>query len=118
LRVYNLHRAREYAKEEGLIVVEGFFDCMRVYAAGFPNVVALMGSVLSGEQASLIGEAIGPNGKIALMFDEDEAGWKGREDSGSRLSSHVYVKIIGLSEEGRQPDTVPEADLKACILGL
>jgi DNA primase len=30
LVVYNLHRAREHAKDAGLIVVEGFFDAMRL----------------------------------------------------------------------------------------
>jgi len=52
------------------------------------------------------------------MFDEDEAGWKGREEALSRLGHHVFVKVIGLGEEGRQPDSVPKADLKKYILGL
>ena len=52
------------------------------------------------------------------MFDEDEAGWKGREEALSRLGHRVFVKVIGLGEEGRQPDSVPEADLKKYILGL
>jgi hypothetical protein len=43
------------------------------------------------------------------MFDEDEADWKGREDALSRLSSRVYVKIIGLGDKGCQPDTVSES---------
>jgi len=37
--VYNLHRAKDHAKDQGLIVVEGFFDCMRLHQAGIPNVV-------------------------------------------------------------------------------
>lgn len=35
LAVYNLHRTRELAKEKGLILVEGFFGCMKVWQAGF-----------------------------------------------------------------------------------
>jgi DNA primase len=31
LVVYNLHRAMDHAKDQGLIVVEGFFDCMRLH---------------------------------------------------------------------------------------
>jgi len=53
--VYNLHRAKDHAKDQGLIVVEGFFDCMRLHQAGIPNVVALMGSSLSVEQEALLG---------------------------------------------------------------
>jgi DNA primase len=60
LVVYNLHRAREHAKSAGLIVVEGFFDAMRLWQAGFPNVVALMGSALSEAQEALIVDVVGP----------------------------------------------------------
>jgi DNA primase len=104
LVVYNLHRAKEHAKDAGLIVVEGFFDAMRLWQAGFPNVVAFMGSALSEAQEELIVSTVGPHGLVALMLDEDEAGWKGSEEALARLSSRVYVWVIGLGEEGRQPD--------------
>jgi DNA primase len=118
LVVYNLHRAMDHAKDQGLIVVEGFFDCMRLHQAGISNVVALMGSSLSDEQEALIVAAVGPQGKVALMFDEDEAGWKGREDALSRLSSRVHVKVIGLGEEGTQPDGVSAETLARYLGGL
>ena len=118
LVVYNLHRAKDHAKDQGLIVVEGFFDCMRLHQAGIPNVVALMGSSMSDEQEALIVETVGPEGKVALMFDEDEAGWKGREDAFSRLSSRVYVKMIGLGEEGRQPDSLDNEELTQIMRGI
>lgn len=118
LVVYNLHRAQEHAKDAGLIVVEGFFDAMRVWQAGYPHVVALMGSSMSEAQEELIVAAVGPEGKVTLMFDEDEAGWKGREEALSRLSGRVYVRVIGLGEEGRQPDSLSEKDLKRSILGI
>lgn len=118
LVVYNLHRAKEHAKDAGLVIVEGFFDAMRLHAAGFPQVVALMGSSMSEAQEELIVTAVGPEGKVALMFDEDEAGWKGREEALYRLSSQVYVRVIGLGEEGRQPDGLGEEDLKRRIIGI
>ena len=106
--VYNLHRAKELAKEKGLIVVEGFFDCMRLHQAGVFNVVALMGSSLSEEQeAASTSMRWVRSGKIALMFDEDEAGdGGGSEEALSRHcnAGRVYVKVIGLGEEGTQPD--------------
>jgi DNA primase len=116
--VYNLHRAKDDAKGQGLIVVEGFFDCMRLHQAGISNVVALMGSSLSDEQEALIVAAVGPQGKVALMFDEDDAGWKGREDALSRLSSRVHVKVIGLGEEGTQPDTLSPESLAQYLGGI
>jgi DNA primase len=116
--VYNLHRSKDHAKDQGLIVVEGFFDCMRLHQAGISNVVALMGSSLSDEQEALIVAAVGPQGKVALMFDEDEAGWKGREEALSRLSSRVHVKVVGLGEEGTQPDGVSPGTLARYLGGL
>jgi hypothetical protein len=52
------------------------------------------------------------------MFDEDEAGWKGREEALSRLSSRVHVKVVGLGEEGTQPDGVSPETLARYLGGL
>ena len=112
LVVFNLHRAIEHAKEKGLIVVEGFFDAMRVHQAGYPNVVALMGSSMSDEQERFIVEAVGAQGKVALMLDEDEAGWKCRKEAIERLVGRVYVKVVALGQEGRQPDQMSEEDFR------
>lgn len=70
------------------------------------------------ERDALIVDAVGPKGKVALMFDEDEAGWKGREDALSRLANRVYVKVIGLSDEGTQPDTLSWRTVKRLIRGV
>jgi DNA primase len=112
---FNLHRAKEDTHGRGLIVVEGFFDAMRLWQAGFPNAVALMGSMLSAAQEELILKTVGPGGKVTLMFDEDEAGWKGREDALSRLSSELYVKVIGLGEEGTQPDGLSDDEIRTLL---
>ncbi len=72
------------------------------------HVAALMGSSMSQEQERLIVEAVGIGGKVSLMFDEDEAGWACRDEVLERLSSRVYVRVIGLGEEGLQPDNLDE----------
>ncbi len=104
LVVYNLHRVGESLGTEGLVICEGFFDVMWLWQAGVMNAVALMGSVISSEQEHLIVDAVGPRGKVALMFDKDEAGWRCRELALARLAPQVYVKVIDLGEDGRQPD--------------
>jgi DNA primase len=116
LVVFHLHRVRELAQTHGLILVEGFFDCIWLWQAGIHNAVALMGSSLSPEQEKLIVEAVGPRGTVTLMFDEDAAGWTCREDVLSRLVPQVYVKVVSLGEEGTQPDNLTEKDLQK--LGL
>lgn len=45
---------------------------MKVWQAGFKNVVALMGSSLSEEQEILIVDAVGSQGKVILMLDGDK----------------------------------------------
>jgi len=47
--LFNLHRAAA-SGEPSVVVVEGFFDCLRVHQAGFHSVVALMGSALYDRQ--------------------------------------------------------------------
>ena len=112
LVVFNLHRAKEQAQRDGLILVEGFFDCIRLWQAGLHNTVALMGSSLAPEQEKRIVETVGRNGKVALLFDEDEAGWACRVDVLSRLAPQVYMKVIGLGAEGAQPDSLTEEEVK------
>jgi hypothetical protein len=43
---------------------------------------------------------------------QDEAGWKCREDVLTRLAPQMYVKVMGLGEEGRQPDSLTKEEVK------
>lgn len=111
LEVFNLHRAKDEIGEKGLIIVEGYFGCMKVWQAGFKNVVALQGSFLSEEQEELIVEAVGSHGNVFLMFDEDKAGLACRSDVLERLSKKVFVRTIELGKEGMQPDKLTEEEI-------
>ena len=102
LELFNIDRA---SKEQGvLVIVEGFFDCMKVHQCGWRRVVALMGSTLSAAQEELIKQHTGRNSQIIVMLDENEAGRAGREDIACRLSKHCFVKV----HEFDKPDTEPE----------
>ena len=78
LELFNQHRAVQESPSEPLVVVEGFFGCMRVWQAGHRRVVSLMGSLLSPAQEERIAQIAGENGQVLLLFDEDAAGRKGR----------------------------------------
>jgi DNA primase len=95
LVLFNLHRAREYARE-GLIVVEGFFGCCDLWQRGRKNVVALMGCTMSPEQEQLIVTTVGPRGKVLLALDPDEAGRKGSAAAAARLLTQVFVREVVL----------------------
>jgi len=111
LELFNLHRAMMADASRPLVVVEGFFGCMNVWQAGHRRVVALMGSMLSQPQEELIANAVGSAGKAILLFDEDEAGRKGRAEARDRLARSINVEVVRFSAEGMQPDRFPAAKL-------
>jgi DNA primase len=113
LELFNLHRARTATGP--LIVVEGFFGCMKVWQAGFHRVVALMGSRLSSAQEQGIVQTVGPGGNVLLALDEDAAGRQGRADASERLSRRVAVRVVELGEEGVQPDDLLPERLHAML---
>lgn len=114
LELFNQHRAAAENTGEPLVVVEGFFGCMRVWQAGHRRVVSLMGSMLSEAQGQRIVELAGEGGQVLLLFDEDGAGRKGRTDAQGRLSKSVTVSAVRL-EEGQQPDSLEPGELLRLI---
>ena len=100
LELFNLHRVRgEMSPERRVVVVEGFFDCMKVSQAGLPC-VALMGSMLSEMQEQLLADRFKG---VCLMLDGDEAGQKATDECLVRLGRRMYVWAASLSD-GKQPD--------------
>jgi DNA primase len=112
--VFNLHRAKEFA-DKGLILVEGYFDVFKLWQAGFSNAVALMGSQMSKEQEELIIETIGSNGRVILLFDNDEAGIKCQQDVLERLAKKCFVKVSSLPEGIRQVDEMEVEKIKVLL---
>jgi DNA primase len=113
--LFNCHRAITATTQESLVVVEGFFDCMKVWQAGFQRVVAIMGSALSEAQENLIVKTVGSHGKVLLIFDEDGAGRAGREKAAARLARNVCVKVVEMDAEGIQPDHLPACEIMALL---
>jgi DNA primase len=102
--LFNLRRATlETGIDRRVVVVEGFFDCMRVSAAGFPC-VALMGSSLSAQQEELLARHFK---NACLMLDGDEAGRKATDECLLRLARRMWVWAVMLPE-GTQPDQLDQ----------
>lgn len=114
--VFNLHRAASAESDSPLIMVEGFFDCMKVWQAGFPRVVALMGSSLSPSQEGQIVSLLNKSDHIALMFDPDPAGLSIRQQALERFSTRAYVRVVELKDYGKQPDQLSEDQLRELII--
>ncbi len=113
--LYNFQKAKELAGKQGLIVVEGFFDLFKVWQAGFGNVVALMGTSLSDEQAELLIDALAPDGKFTLMLDPDEAGIKATEVITEKLIRKLFIKIIDLRGEGVEADSLAREKIRELL---
>lgn len=104
LEIFNVHRAIKESSTEPLIVVQSVFDCMKIWQEGFRRVVAIMGNVISEEQSTLLLQAVSSQGRIVLMFNEDEAAQQGCQNALMRLSSACYVRTIKLSQRELQPE--------------
>ncbi len=116
LEVFNIHRAAEADPRDSLVVVEGFFDCIAVWQAGYHRVVSIMGSALSEPQAQLLTSLVGSYGRILLLFDEDNAGREGRAKTLTRLAPHAYVKARPCGPEGTQPDHLSAEQLRKLVI--
>lgn len=115
--VFNLNRAGGSAKENGLVVVEGFFDVFRVWQAGFHQVVAIMGSSLSERQGDLVAASVGPQGKVTLFLDQDDAGRTCMKQCLDELSPRVFVKALELPNEVAQPDRLTTEQIRLILAG-
>jgi DNA primase len=102
--VYNLDRAIKEPVEKPLVIVEGFFDCIKLWQLGVKKVVALMGSTLCPSQEELIRQHTNSESQIIVMFDENEAGRIGREDAAARLSTFAFVKTHVFEQEDMEPE--------------
>jgi DNA primase len=90
-----------------VIVVEGYFDCLRVHQAGFPCVVALMGCTLSTRQERMLLDRFE---RVVLMLDGDAAGRAASRALSARLCRQCFVSLIE-TPDGTQPDQLTPATI-------
>jgi DNA primase len=110
LELFNLHRALRSGTRQ-MIVVEGFFDCMRVHQAGFPNVVAFMGSALSSAQQKL---SLDHFAELVLMMDGDETGRRASRRIAAQLGDRVALRVVEIAD-GEQPDQLHETEIRRLL---
>ena len=114
--LYNLHQAKgAIRQEESVILVEGYFDVLRLVLAGVDRVVAPLGTGLTSDQATLL-RRFAP--AATLLYDSDEAGLKATFRAGDELLRHgVRVKVTTLPP-GEDPDTLVRAGGVAALAPL
>jgi DNA primase len=108
--LFNVCRALEEDSSGAVVLVEGFFDCMKVTQAEHVC-VALMGCSLSTEQEA---QLVAHFRHVVIMLDGDEAGRNAAEEIGLRLAHKVWVRIVDVAA-GRQPDQLTAEELRALL---
>jgi DNA primase len=94
-----------------VIVVEGFFDALKVHQAGHPAVVALMGASFSQRQSELL---LSRFARVTLMLDGDETGRRASEVIAQLLKPKVPVHTVALPN-GVQPDQLSSAEINTFV---
>ena len=105
--LFNYHAARHaIRKEDRALIVEGFFDAIRIAEAGIDWVVAPLGTALAEGQAALL-ERTTKN--VFLLYDGDRPGLKASFRAADELLRHkVAVQIVTLPT-GEDPDSFVRA---------
>lgn len=111
--LFNLHRALAQGNRR-VILVEGYFDCMKVHQAGFSHVVALMGCSLSAWQAQRLGERFE---HVTLMLDGDQTGRGATQTIRHQLPVKLSSLTIQLPDE-TQPDQLSSSEIQLLLSGM
>ena len=101
--LYGLYQARDAMRHKGeAIVVEGYFDQLALYRAGFHNTVATCGTALTPDHVRLLKRFAD---RVLLLFDQDAAGNKATFRAMEvLLPEGLQVSVVTL-EPGEDPDS-------------
>jgi DNA primase len=103
-QLYNLHLAKmPIRKEETVILVEGYFDVLRLVLAGVEHVVAPLGTALTADQAVLLKRFVK---EATLLYDSDRAGLQATFRAGDELLRHGFRVRVATLPPGEDPDSL------------
>jgi DNA primase len=101
--LYGLNWAKHaIRRDERVLLVEGYFDCMRVLSAGIESAVAPLGTALTDAQAELIRKY---TATAFLLYDSDRAGLKATFRAGDVLLRQGMKVLVVTLPDGDDPDT-------------
>ncbi|MCV9935752.1 DNA primase [Boseaceae bacterium BT-24-1] len=114
--LFNHHNARKAAHDTGqVIVVEGYVDVIAMTLAGFPQVVAPLGTALTEDQLALLWRMAG---EPVICLDGDKAG---RKAAGRAIDLALPMLEPGRSlsfallPEGQDPDDLARSGGKQAV---
>ena len=111
--LYNLHHAKQAIRQaECVILVEGYFDVLRLNQAGFDHVVAPLGTALTAEQAQLLKRY---TSRAILLYDSDAAGLRATFRSADELLRHEFEVGVATLPAGEDPDSLVQSGGRAAM---
>jgi DNA primase len=103
-QLYNLHQAKgAIRKEQSVLLVEGYFDVIRLSLAGVDHVVAPLGTALTPDQATLL-KRFAP--AATILYDSDLPGLRATFRAGDELLRHGIRVRVATLPPGEDPDTL------------
>jgi DNA primase len=107
-QLYALHLAKEAIRQaDRALLVEGYMDAVALHQAGIREVVGVLGTALTSEQArSLLRFTEGK--RVVVAFDADQAGRQAAERGGAVLeevarAAGIVLRVLTVPE-GKDPD--------------
>src|SRR5919201_1135628 len=101
--LYGVNWAKQaIRRDERVLLVEGYFDCVRLLSVGIESTVAPLGTALTDAQAEVIRKY---TTTAFLLYDSDKAGLRATFRNGDLLLRQgIKVHVVTLPE-GEDPDT-------------
>jgi DNA primase len=111
--LYNLHAARHaIRKAEHALLVEGYFDVLRLVLAGLEHVVAPLGTGFTSEQGKLLRRF---TARTTILFDSDSAGLRATFRAADELLRAGMNVAVATMPEGEDPDTLARGGGAAAV---
>ena len=95
--------------QKRLIVMEGPTDVMAADQAGIPECVAVMGTAFTPDHARQLGQAVGSQGVLTLLFDGDSAGQRNAVKAVSTCLAATVPNQVAMMPAGADPSDLLSA---------
>ncbi len=111
--LYGLYQARSDIRARGYaVVVEGYFDVMALYRAGYANAVAPMGTSLTEHQLRRLYRF---TDRVVFLMDNDRAGREATLKGFEKAAAVGFRMEAVRMPEGEDPDSLLQKEGKAAL---
>jgi DNA primase len=109
--LYGFQLTKQHIRDQnGVVIVEGYFDMISLYQNGVKNVVASLGTALTERQIYTLKRF---SKDIYIFYDNDQAGIQAALRGVERMfEQNIVPRIIRLSEKGDPDDFIRSQGLK------